>query len=131
MKTIILKKMILAVVAALLLAAAGIYGVLAANVAERTREIGVRSALGATRGRILGLVLGQGLALAGLGVAIGIAGAVAASQAIAAMLFAVSPLDPLTYLSVVVLLAAVSALACGIPAWRAAGVDPAVTIRDL
>src|SRR5262245_7528269 len=117
--------------AALVLAAAGIYGVLAGHVAERTREIGVRSALGATRANILALVLRQGLLLAGLGVVIGIAGAAAASQTIAAMLFAVSPVDPITYLAVVVLLAVVAAVACGVPAWRAARVDPAVTLRSL
>jgi putative ABC transport system permease protein len=116
-------------VAALLLAAAGIYGVLAGHVAERTREIGVRAALGASRASILGLVLRQGLVLAAIGVAIGLAGAAAATQAIAAMLFAVSPLDPETYLAVVVLLTAVSAVACGVPAWRAVRVDPANTLR--
>jgi ABC-type antimicrobial peptide transport system permease subunit len=115
--------------AALVLAAAGIYGVLAGSVAERTREIGVRSALGATRGRIVGLVLRQGLRLTGLGVALGAAVAVAAARAIAAMLFGISPLDPLTYLGVAALLAAVSAAACAVPAWRAARVDPAETLR--
>jgi putative ABC transport system permease protein len=116
-------------VAALMLASAGIYGVLAGHVAERTREIGVRSALGASRGSILGLVLRQGLLLTALGVPAGLAGAAAVGQTIAAMLFAVSPRDPATYLAVVALLTAVSAIACGIPAWRAARVDPAVTLR--
>jgi predicted permease len=115
--------------AALLLAAAGIYGVLSGSVAERTREIGVRSALGASRGGILALVLGQGLRLTALGVAIGLAAAAVASRAIAAMLFGVSRLDPVTYLSVVALLAAVSAIACGVPAWRASRLDPAKTLR--
>ena len=115
--------------AALLLAAAGIYGVLAGSVAERTREIGVRSALGASRGRIVGLVLRQGLRLTGLGVGLGLLGAAAASQAIAAMLFGVSPLDPATYAGVVALLAGVAALACSVPAWRAARVDPVTTLK--
>jgi len=115
--------------AALVLAAAGIYGVLAGRVAERTREIGVRSALGASRGNILALVLRQGLTLTGLGVAIGLAGAAAASQAIVAMLFGVSRLDPVTYLGVIVVVAGVSAIACGVPAWRAVRVDPASTLR--
>ncbi|HEU4629168.1 MAG TPA: ABC transporter permease [Gemmatimonadaceae bacterium] len=115
---------------ALVLAAAGIYGVLSGSVAERAREIGVRSALGASRGRILALVLGQGLGLTGLGVALGLAGAAAASRAIAAMLFGVSRLDPVTYLGVVGLLVAVAALACGLPAWRAARIDPAITLRS-
>jgi putative ABC transport system permease protein len=115
--------------AALVLAAAGIYGVLSGSVAERTREIGVRAALGASRGSILALVVRQGMTLTGLGVAIGLAGAIAASQAIAAMLFGVSRLDPATYLGVIVLLAGVSVIACGVPARRAARVDPIVALR--
>ncbi len=115
--------------AALVLAAAGIYGVLSGSVAERTREIGVRSALGATRATILGLVLRQGLALTALGIALGLAGAAVATRAIAAMLFGVSRLDPVTYLGVIALLATVSAIACGVPAWRAARLDPATTLR--
>jgi predicted permease len=115
--------------AALVLAAAGIYGVLSGRVAERTREIGLRSALGASRASILALVVRQGMMLAGLGVAIGLAGAAAASRGIAALLFGVSRLDPVTYLSVIALLAGVSAVACGVPAWRAARVDPAATLR--
>lgn len=114
---------------ALMLAAAGIYGVLSGSVAERTREIGVRLALGATHESILALVVRQGMMLTGIGVAIGILGAAAASQAIAAMLFGVSRLDPITYLSVIVLLAGVSAIACGVPAWRAMSVDPIVALR--
>jgi hypothetical protein len=110
-------------------AAAGIYGVLAGSVAERTREIGVRSALGASRRAILAMVVRQGIALTGLGVLLGAAGAVAASQAITALLFGVSPLDPATYLGVVAVLAGVAMIACGVPAWRAAQVDPASTLR--
>jgi putative ABC transport system permease protein len=115
--------------AALVLATAGIYGVLAGSVAERTREIGVRSALGATRADILTLILRQGLGLTGLGVALGLVGAVAASEWIAAMLFGVSRLDPVTYLGVIALLTAASLMASGVPAWRAARVDPARTLR--
>jgi putative ABC transport system permease protein len=115
--------------AALALAAAGIYGVLAGAVAERTREIGVRAALGASRGEILALVVRQGMALTGLGAALGVAGAAVATRAIAGMLFGVSPLDPATYLGVIALLAAVAMAACGVPAWRAARVDPATTLR--
>ena len=115
--------------AALALAAAGIYGVLAGSVEERTREIGVRSALGASRGSILGLIVRQGMTLTGIGVAVGLAGAAAASQALVAMLFGVSRLDPVTYLGVVVLLAGVAALACTVPAWRAARVDPVGALR--
>ena len=115
--------------AALVLAAAGIYGVLSGSVAERTREIGIRLALGASRESILALVVRQGLMLSGLGVAIGLAGAAAASQAIATMLFGVSRLDPVTYLGVIALLAGVSVIACGVPAWRAMRVDPIVALR--
>jgi len=114
---------------ALLLAGAGIYGVLSGSVAERTREIGVRLALGASRESILTLVIRQGMMLTGVGVAIGLAAAAAASQTIAAMLFGVSPLDPVTYLGVIVLLAGVSVIACGVPAWRAMQVDPIIALR--
>ncbi len=115
--------------AALVLAAAGIYGVLSGSVAERTREIGVRSALGATRGRILGLIVRQGMSLTGLGVAIGLAGAAVASRLIVTLLFGISRLDPVTYLGVIALLGGVAALACTVPAWRAARVDPVSTLR--
>jgi putative ABC transport system permease protein len=115
--------------AALLLAAAGIYGVLAGSVTERTREIGVRAALGASRRNILALVLRQGMMLTGLGVALGLVGSIAATQALLALLFGVSRLDPVTYVAVIALLAAVELLACGMPAWRAARVDPAITLR--
>ena len=115
--------------AALVLAAAGIYGVLSGSVVERTREIGVRTALGASRGRIVGLVLRQGLLLTGLGLVVGLAGAAGAGQAIAAMLFGVSPLDLVTYTGVVILLGGVAALACSVPAWRAARVDPVSTLK--
>jgi ABC-type antimicrobial peptide transport system permease subunit len=115
--------------AALVLAAAGIYGVISGSVAERTREIGVRSALGASRGSILTLVLREGLVLTGLGIAIGLVGAAVASQALTALLFGVSRLDPLTYTSVVALLIVVSLIACGLPARRAARLDPASTLR--
>jgi putative ABC transport system permease protein len=116
--------------AALALAAIGIYGVLSGSVAERTREIGVRSALGASRADILSLVARQGMTLTGLGVLIGMAGAAAASEALVTLLFGVSRLDPPTYAAVVAMLLAVSAAAGAIPAWRAARVDPAVTLRS-
>jgi putative ABC transport system permease protein len=115
--------------AALVLAAAGIYGLLSGSVAERTREIGVRAALGASRRSIVGLVLHHGLRLTVVGVVLGLAGAAAASQAIATMLFGVSRLDPLTYVSTVGLLVTVSAIACALPAWRAARIDPGTTLR--
>jgi putative ABC transport system permease protein len=115
--------------AALMLAAIGIYGVLSGSVTERIREIGVRSALGASRNNILALILRQGMALTVVGVLIGLTGAVLASQALVSLLFGISRLDPSTYLGVVVLLMAVSAIACWVPAWRAAKVDPSITLR--
>jgi putative ABC transport system permease protein len=115
--------------AALALSAAGIYGIVSGSVAERTREIGVRSALGASRRDIVALVLRQGLTLTGLGIALGLGVSFLASKALAAMLFGVSRLDPVTHFAVIALLGAVSAAACGIPAWRAARVDPATTLR--
>jgi putative ABC transport system permease protein len=114
---------------ALMLAATGVYGVLSGSVAERTREIGVRSALGASRRSILTLVLRQGMTLTGIGVLIGLAGAMAASQAIGALLFDVSRVDPLTYAGVIAVLAVVSVIASGVPAWRAARIDPMVALR--
>lgn len=99
------------------------------SVTERIREIGVRAALGASRGDILALVVRQGMTVTALGVAIGLIGGAAASEAIAAMLFGVSRLDPLTYGGVVALLGGVAAVGCGLPAWRAAQVDPASTLR--
>jgi len=114
---------------ALVLAATGIYGVLSGNVTERMREIGVRAALGASRGDILALVVRQGMTLTGLGVGIGLIGAAAASGALITLLFGVSRLDAVTYLGVIALAAGVSAIACWVPAWRAARVDPAITLR--
>jgi len=114
---------------ALVLAAVGIYGVLSGSVNERTREIGVRAALGASRRDLLTLVLRDGLRLAAMGMGIGIAGAAAASQGLKSLLFGISRLDPLTYLGVVLLFAFVAAFACATPAWRASRIDPAVTLR--
>lgn len=108
----------------LLLAATGIYGILAGSVAERTREIGVRAALGASRGSILALLMRQGMTLTMIGVLLGLAVAAIASRALTALLFGVSYLDPLTYASVSLLLLAVAAIACLVPAHRAATIDP-------
>jgi len=113
----------------LVLAATGIYGVLSGNVTERTREIGVRAALGASRSSILALVIRQGMSLTVLGVLIGLSGAVAASRAIATLLFGVSRFDPLTYVAVTVLLLCVSGIACFVPARRAASVNPVDALR--
>jgi putative ABC transport system permease protein len=114
---------------ALVLAATGIYAVLSGSVTERMREIGVRVAVGASRGDIVGLVIRQGVQLTALGVVIGLAGAMAASQGLITLLFGVSRLDPVTYLGVIALLAGVAVIACALPAWRAAQVDPAITLR--
>ena len=115
--------------AALALAAIGIYGVLAGGVTERMREIGVRSALGASRGDILALIVRQGMTLAAIGVVIGLGGAVLSTRGLATLLFGISRLDPITYLGVIGLLLGVAALACWIPARRAAAVDPIITLR--
>ena len=114
---------------ALALAAIGIYGVLSGGVTERTGELGVRAALGASRGDILALVLRQGMQLVGLGILMGFCGAITASRALTTLLFGTSQLDPVTYLGVFVLLGIVAGTACGVPAWRAARVDPSVALR--
>jgi putative ABC transport system permease protein len=116
-------------VVALMLAAVGIYGVLSGNVAERTREIGVRAALGASRGHILALILRDGMRLTAFGIVIGLCGACAAAQGIRTLLFGTSPLDPIAWIGVVVMLVSVSAIACWAPAWRASRVDPSITLR--
>ncbi len=114
---------------ALGLAAIGIYGILAGSVTERTREIGVRAALGATRNDILSLVLRQGMTLTVIGLAIGLCGALAAARALGAMLFGVTWLDASTYAIAIALLLAVSGIACLIPARRAASIDPMKALR--
>ena len=114
---------------ALLLAGIGLYGVLAFGVTQRTREIGVRLALGASRAEVLGLVVRQGMVLAGVGLAIGLAGAIAASRVLRALLFETTAYDPWTFAIVPVLLAAVSLAACYLPARRASRVDPMVALR--
>ncbi len=115
---------------ALVLAATGIYGLLASSVAERTREIGVRAALGASRADILSLVVGQGLKLTLAGLLVGLGGAMLASRFIATLLYGVSRLDPFTYAGVAALLLSVSAIACLVPARRAASIDPMQALRN-
>ena len=115
---------------ALLLAAIGIYGVLSGSVSERTREIGVRLALGAPRSNILALVMRQGMTLTATGMVIGLFGAALATKALVTLLFGISRLDPITYIGVVALLLTVSALACWLPARRATKVDPIIALRQ-
>ena len=113
----------------LLLAMTGLYGVLAYLVAQRMREFGVRTALGARAVDIVRLVLRQGLGLAVAGIALGLAGGIAAGRLVSGFLFGVSPADPLAMLSVIVVLAFVAVLACVIPARRAAAADPMTSLR--
>jgi putative ABC transport system permease protein len=114
---------------ALLLAALGIFGVMSYAVAQRSREIGIRVALGAPRGDLLRMVLGQAVVLAVTGVAVGFVGAVALSRTMASLLFNLSSTDPLTLSGVGAILTAVALLASYLPARQAAGVDPVVALR--
>jgi putative ABC transport system permease protein len=116
-------------VLALLLAACGIYGVLAYTVTQRQREIGVRMALGAQRGNVLLLVLGQGFKLVLLGGGLGLALALALVRVIRTLLYGVEPTDPFTFAGATLLLAAVALLACWLPARRAAKINPMVALR--
>ena len=115
---------------AVLLAAVGLYGVLAFIVSQRRREIGVRMALGATGRDVIGNVLGQGLRLAGLGMAIGLALAVAVTRLMSALLFGTSPTDIATFIGAATLLAIIATAASLVPALRASRVDPLVALRD-
>jgi len=115
---------------ALLLSAIGLYGVISYSVLQRTREIGIRTALGATSSNILGLVLKNGLTLTAIGLLIGLAGAFGFSQVLASMLFKVGKYDPITLAVVFGLLASIALLACFFPARRAARVNPLVALRD-
>jgi predicted permease len=114
---------------ALFLSAIGIYGVLAYDISQRTREIGIRGAIGATRHQIIGLIMLQGLWKTGVGLVIGLVGAVLLSHYMASMLFELKPTDPWAYLLVSVLLAIVAVAACYLPARRAARIDPIEALR--
>jgi putative ABC transport system permease protein len=114
---------------ALILAAVGIYGVLAGAVAQRTKEIGVRMAVGAARGQIVRMILRWGLTVAASGIAIGLVAAVALSPVLKALLFGVTSRDPVTYVVVGATLATVALLACYVPAARATKIDPLIALR--
>ena len=114
---------------ALVLAVVGVYGVVSYSVAQRTREIGIRVALGAARGSIRAMVLRQGMRATAVGVGIGLAGAVAVTRVMGALLYGVSPTDPLTFGLVTVVLGVTALVASLVPAWRATRVDPIVALR--
>ncbi len=115
---------------ALFLSALGIYGVLAYDVSQRTREIGVRSAIGASRGQIAGVIVRQGLWKAGIGVVLGLIGAALLSRSMTTLLFNVRPTDPAVYAAVSFVLIAVALLASYLPARRASRIDPLIALRD-
>jgi ABC-type antimicrobial peptide transport system permease subunit len=115
---------------ALLLGAVGIYGVIAYIAAQRTREIGIRIALGAQAADVRRMVLGQGMKLAGAGIAIGLIGSLGVTRVTRALLYGTSPTDPLTFAGAVPLLLAAALLACWVPARRAMRADPIVALRS-
>ena len=116
-------------VVAVLLAVVGIYGVLSYSIGQRTTELGVRMALGAQAGNVLGLVLAQGARFVGIGIIAGVAAALALTRFLASMLFGISTFDPLTFLLAPTLLLAVGMFACSVPAWRATRISPMRALR--
>ena len=116
-------------VLALLLAVTGIYGVISYAVAQRTRELGVRMALGASRRQVIGIVVGQGARLALLGVVLGLAGSLALTRLLSTLLYGIQATDALTFVVVPLLLGAVAVAACWLPASRASKIDPLVAMR--
>jgi ABC-type antimicrobial peptide transport system permease subunit len=114
---------------ALLLGIVGIYGVISYSVSQRTREMGIRIALGAPQAALQGMVVRHGMLLAAIGVAIGLGSAVALTRILASLLFEISPVDPLTYSAVSAVLLAAAAAASYVPAHRASRVNPVVALR--
>jgi putative ABC transport system permease protein len=115
---------------ALVLAAVGVYGVMSFVVAQRSREVGIRMALGGRRRQVVGMVLGRGLRLVAVATVLGVVAAVGAARLLRSMLFGVSTTDLVTFVGVPLVLAAVAFVACWIPARRAARVDPMVALRS-
>ena len=115
---------------ALLIAAIGVYGVLSYSVSQRTREIGLRMALGSPQSGVLALIVREGMVLAGVGISAGVLCALAVAKLVAGLLYEIPPRDPATYASVAATLAVIAAAACYVPARRASMVDPMVALRD-
>src|SRR5207302_11129661 len=114
---------------ALILASIGLYGVMALNVTQRTREMGIRFALGASRGDVLRLVLGQGAVLVGIGLATGLVGAFVARRALSSVLYDVAPLDPAALISALLTLSIVALVGCVVPARRVSRAGPIQALR--
>jgi putative ABC transport system permease protein len=115
---------------ALLLGAIGIYGVLSYTMSQRTHEVGIRIALGAESRQVVRMVVGEGMRIVGIAIAIGLAASFAATRLLRSQLFGVGPADVLTFSVVTLLLGFVAILACYLPAWRASRVDPMVALRS-
>jgi putative ABC transport system permease protein len=115
---------------ALLLASVGLYGVMALSVTQRTRELGIRMALGAKHGDVMRLVLGQGALLVGAGLGLGLLGAIAAGRVLVSLLYQVGSLDGLALFTAMAALAVIAMIACYVPARRATRVDPMVALRQ-
>jgi len=115
---------------ALVLAAAGLFGVISYAVAQRGHELGIRLALGATSGQLVGRIVGQGALLAVVGVALGLLGAAAASRVLTSFMFGVSATDPTTFVLAAVLLLGIAMVSSAVPAWRITRLDPMTTLRQ-
>jgi putative ABC transport system permease protein len=115
---------------ALALASIGLYGVMSYLVSQRTREIGIRMALGSSQSNVLGLVARHGITLVAIGIAIGLAAAFGLTRSIQSLIFGIAPNDPLTFATVALVLSTVALIACGVPAWRAARIDPILALRQ-
>ena len=115
---------------ALVLSVSGLYGVLSYMLSQRTREIGIRMALGAERGTVVGLVTGHGMRWTGIGLVVGLAASFAVAKLIAGFLYGVGPADPTAFVGIALLLIGTAYVACYIPARRASRIDPLVALRE-